>query len=516
MHPNGEKVIVVMGPTGVGKSSFIQDSVPSSLRIKIKVGDSLKSETNEVQSVSWITEDGTAVKLVDTPGFDDSRAGMTDARVLKMIATFLTNEHGKKSPLAGLIYVHRISDTRMGGSLQRNLRIFQKICGPISLKNVVIVTTMWDMVIPEEGLRHEQELRSGQTMFKPLLDEGATMMPHKRTPKSAADVINHLLGKDATMTQIVRELMQEGKALESTAAGSELINDLQARLQKINNERETSKVEIGEIAQTEIVEEMRTMEQTMAGLLQELAELKRGIRVPMESDPPPYESTNFPIPETKCIGHCVKFLRLVKASKSTIPPAHPKISSLAASRANQLADAVEGSVKNVQRGLSILRLTLNSGNMHALQQFVKGDPPPHSFTQGIWTKAQTDMEITSNDIGDVLSMYPKPGIINRFFGGAAVRQFETSNEILESIRVITTDMRTMADWWRPVIHALGNVEDATHRMSGGTGFDDSTVKITLRRVICALESYCEAYATCQDDILKAAEGMPVQYFRIQE
>ncbi|KAL4077621.1 hypothetical protein J3A83DRAFT_1634419 [Scleroderma citrinum] len=272
----------VMGPTGVGKSSFIQDSVPSSLRIKIKVGDSLKSETNEVQSVSWITEDGTAVKLVDTPGFDDSRAGMTDARVLKMIATFLTNEHGKKSPLAGLIYVHRISDTRMGGSLQRNLRIFQKICGPISLKNVVIVTTMWDMVIPEEGLRHEQELRSGQTMFKPLLDEGATMMPHKRTPKSAADVINHLLGKDATMTQIVRELMQEGKALESTAAGSELINDLQARLQKINNERETSKVEIGEIAQTEIVEEMRTMEQTMAGLLQELAELKRGIRVPME------------------------------------------------------------------------------------------------------------------------------------------------------------------------------------------------------------------------------------------
>ena len=56
------------------------------------VGHGLGSETKEVQPLSWITENGTKVKLVDTPGFDDSREDLTDVQVLKMIATFLTNE----------------------------------------------------------------------------------------------------------------------------------------------------------------------------------------------------------------------------------------------------------------------------------------------------------------------------------------------------------------------------------------------------------------------------------------
>jgi len=66
--------------------------VPSYLRAEVKVGHGLESQTNQVQPVCWVTEDGTKVKLVDTPGFDDSRAGLTDVQVLKMIATFLTDE----------------------------------------------------------------------------------------------------------------------------------------------------------------------------------------------------------------------------------------------------------------------------------------------------------------------------------------------------------------------------------------------------------------------------------------
>lgn len=66
--------------------------MPPDLHAKVKVGHGLKSETSEVQPVCWVTEDGTRVKLVDTPGFDDSRDGVTDADVLKVIATFLTKE----------------------------------------------------------------------------------------------------------------------------------------------------------------------------------------------------------------------------------------------------------------------------------------------------------------------------------------------------------------------------------------------------------------------------------------
>ena len=211
--------------------------MPRGLVSNIKIGHTLRSKPYQVETVSLITEDGTRIKLVDTPGFANSREGVTDAEVLNMIATFLANEwvvcilielltylyrYGKKSHLTGLIYVHRISDSRVGGASPRNLRVFRKLCGADSLKNIVILTTMWDKVTPEEGSRHEQELMTTQQLFKPLLDNGAIMMRHDRSSESANKVIKHLLGKSTTTVQIVREILQKEESLETTAAGYEL------------------------------------------------------------------------------------------------------------------------------------------------------------------------------------------------------------------------------------------------------------------------------------------------------
>ncbi|KAL4062283.1 hypothetical protein V8B97DRAFT_1921046 [Scleroderma yunnanense] len=495
---------------------FIQNSVPPQLHAQVKIGHGLQSETSTVQQVCWVTEDGTSITLVDTPGFDDSRAALSDVKVLKMIARFLTKEN-KAQQVTGLIYVHRISETRMAGSLQRNLRMFQKLCGPVSLKNVVIVTTMWDTVTSEEGQQHEQELRSSETMFKPLLDGGATMLRHDRTPRSATNVIDRLLGKDPTTTQIVHELVQELKELKNTAAGTELRSDIDAYLQRLQNETKSLEAEMREMSQSEIAEERQRLDRVVARLSRELEELKRGFAKPIEkaaperenqetSDPPSYESTNnFPAPETKCIVHYTKFLRLIKASQATIAPVYPQLSSLAVSRATQLADAVEESVKGVQRGLSILRSVLASENVHTLQQFMKADPQPRAFTQGMWKKAQTDMEIVSNDIGGILSTSSKP-VTKWFWNGNAVKRFEVSNRILEAMKEVVADAATMVDWWTPVINTLRNVEDATHRTGRGVGFDDA-VRAALARIIRALDSYSVAYERCAEDIRKAASGL---------
>lgn len=64
--------------------------MPSGLSTKIKIGHGLQSETATVESVSWVAADDTRIILVDTPGFDDSLEGVTDAQVLEVIATFLT------------------------------------------------------------------------------------------------------------------------------------------------------------------------------------------------------------------------------------------------------------------------------------------------------------------------------------------------------------------------------------------------------------------------------------------
>ena len=65
-------------------------------------------------------------------------------------------ENGSK--LAGVIYIHRISDKRFTGMAGRNFKMFRELCGDSSLKNVILVTNMWGEVSEAVGETREQEL----------------------------------------------------------------------------------------------------------------------------------------------------------------------------------------------------------------------------------------------------------------------------------------------------------------------------------------------------------------------
>ena len=69
---------------------------------------------------------------------------------------------------------------------------------------------------------------------------------------------------------------------------------------------------------------------------------------------------------------------------------------------------------------------------------------------------------------------------------------EALNAILASTKEVVSDMNAMVSWWTLVIDALGKVEDATHRMRGTSGIDDSAVMVSITRITRALDSYCEA------------------------
>jgi len=152
--------------------------------------------------------------------------------------------------------------------------MFRKLCGDDSMKNVVILTTMWDKVTSEEGERREQELKSSNNVFKPLLDNGAIVMRHDRTPESADNVINYLLGKGTTATQIGREMAVENKALEDTAAGAEFGREIEEILKKHKQEME----EMHRKMKKEFAEEKQKMNGEMAKLLMEIDELKQGAK----------------------------------------------------------------------------------------------------------------------------------------------------------------------------------------------------------------------------------------------
>lgn len=143
--------------------------------------------------------------------------------------------------------MYRISDVRMGGTSRRNFRLFRELCGKESLRNVLIVTTMWSGVDPNIGETREQELAMSDDLFKPVLDEGGQLVRHDGREESAQGILRCLIHNDGVPLRIQRELVDEGKLLADTAAGTELSNQLTERLSRLEGEIGKLREEIGQL-----------------------------------------------------------------------------------------------------------------------------------------------------------------------------------------------------------------------------------------------------------------------------
>ncbi|KAF9781350.1 P-loop containing nucleoside triphosphate hydrolase protein [Thelephora terrestris] len=215
--------IAVMGATGSGKSSFINTASGSHLR----VGKNLKSCTAEVEVADFIL-DGRQVILIDTPGFDDTN--VSDAEILKKIAAFLAVTYKSGSRLAGIIYIHRISDDRFTGISVRNFKMFRQLCGDSTLKNVVLVTNMWGRVEKDVGEAHEKEL--AEVYFRPALEKDAQLARHHNTTQSAHEILRRIMKNDPAPLLIQRELVDEGKDIKHTSAGVAVNEELNKAMKR--------------------------------------------------------------------------------------------------------------------------------------------------------------------------------------------------------------------------------------------------------------------------------------------
>lgn len=254
--------IAVMGATGCGKTSFINLASGSTLQ----VGMALESCTADVQLANEFTLDERRVVLIDTPGFDDTTKSDTD--ILKSIGGFLAKSYESGSKLAGLIYVHRISDKRFSGIAGRNFKIFRQLCGETSLKNVVLVTNMWGEVSPEVGEDRERELSSN--FLKPALDKGAQIARHHNTEQSAHDLIRRIMNNHPVVLQIQRELVDEHKNIADTAAAETINAELEeakrrheAEVKKAQEDMERALREKEEETRRRVEEEARRLEEEM-------------------------------------------------------------------------------------------------------------------------------------------------------------------------------------------------------------------------------------------------------------
>jgi hypothetical protein len=119
---------------------------------------------------------------------------------------------------------------RFTGTAARSFKALLAMCGEQALQNVVVVTNMWGKVTPEVGSTREQELANH--FYKPALDRGAVLLRHDDTIESAHSIIKVILGKEQVTLQIQEEITDQRKRIEETAAGNELLGELNQQVDK--------------------------------------------------------------------------------------------------------------------------------------------------------------------------------------------------------------------------------------------------------------------------------------------
>ncbi|KAF8455313.1 hypothetical protein BGX38DRAFT_1060133, partial [Terfezia claveryi] len=206
--------------TGSGKSTFIKHLTKDP---DIKIGTRLRScKSSSPPDASGKQYD---VFLVDTPGFDDTE--MSDTDVLYKFVEWLQLQAKNELKLSGLIYLHRITDNRMSGSATRNLNMMLKLVGEENLKNVILVTSRWEMIDLEEAEEREHlDLLGPGGFWHDMITLGAMSARYNGTVIAAHTIIEHLIQQSPTYLRIQDEL-RRGIDLNETAAGQEIISELE-------------------------------------------------------------------------------------------------------------------------------------------------------------------------------------------------------------------------------------------------------------------------------------------------
>ncbi|KAI8259407.1 hypothetical protein K4K56_006668 [Colletotrichum sp. SAR 10_98] len=202
--------IAVMGLTGSGKSTFVSHLTKST----VTIGSKLQSY------------------------------------VLKEIATWLTGSYNNEVKLTGILYLHRITDPRMGGSARKNLFMFKKLCGPEALKHVVLVTTMWELVDKEVGLERQAELETTEDFWGYMLAKGSRIEKHMNTPQSAHYIISKFMSRSRQNSPILLaiqdEMVNKNKNLDETEAGKGLEGVLAKERERFKRDLDQARQEMQE------------------------------------------------------------------------------------------------------------------------------------------------------------------------------------------------------------------------------------------------------------------------------
>lgn len=161
---------------------------------------------------------GRTIHLIDTPGFNDPNK--SDAEILELVSVFMSALYTQHIKLAGVVYLHPITDVRMFGSSSLNLELFEKLCGKDAMDKTVLATTKWDcLTSQEDGEMRERELKDD--FWSEMILDGSKVFRQDRGFESAESIVRYLMGSDGDgiVTTVAPELVDQGLQHKNTSVG---------------------------------------------------------------------------------------------------------------------------------------------------------------------------------------------------------------------------------------------------------------------------------------------------------
>ncbi|KAF8153680.1 hypothetical protein K438DRAFT_2077181, partial [Mycena galopus ATCC 62051] len=234
----------------------------------LRVGLSGDSCTGALEAAKPLELDGRQVVLLDTPGFDHSHK--SDAEVLRNIALELESN---RSPLEDIVkassYTGSFTCTdRVSNAAKQDFLGLRRLCGNKSVRNIVILTNMWDRVNAEVGRRRAGDLQFLDDLFTPALKEGARLMHHTDgTVDLVHTIIRSMIRNQPEALAIQEELVDKDMDIDQTSVGKEVDRWMAERIEGYE-EQEDELWDSAEQARRD------SDEKTRSGLLAELQNVR--------------------------------------------------------------------------------------------------------------------------------------------------------------------------------------------------------------------------------------------------
>ena len=142
---------------------------------------------------------------------------MSEREVLEEISAWTSSAYRQGRLLSGIIYLHNIRWPTMPGWAIRDVEMFQKLCGPNALQNVLLTTTQWSITNLAAGESNENTLRTSGH-WRALISGGAAIKRFMGR-ESGLELINQLMKKEPKPLLIQDQMVEKNMTLAKTDAG---------------------------------------------------------------------------------------------------------------------------------------------------------------------------------------------------------------------------------------------------------------------------------------------------------